>query len=134
MTWSEAAVTVAQVAAGGGIVQAILALTRRRAELRRLDRDTDSVAVETADQVMGILRRELVAAKDELTAAREAMDRMRAAHAQEIAQLHAEHEAERRDHQRQIQGLAEQVSDLRVELRAAKGEIERLQDRGRSSG
>jgi non-homologous end joining protein Ku len=123
---TDVAVAVAQVAAGGGIVQAILALTRRRSELRRLDRDTDSVAVETADQVMGILRRELLAAKDELLAARQAMDQLQAGHAQAIAQQKATQTTERREHQRQIQGLVEQVSDLRDELRTAKAQINRM--------
>jgi non-homologous end joining protein Ku len=123
---TDVAVAVAQVAAGGGIVQAILALTRRRSELRRLDRDTDSVAVETADQVMGILRRELLAAKDELLAARQAMDQLQAGHAQAIAQQKATQATERREHQRQLQGLVEQVSDLRDELRTAKAQINRM--------
>ncbi|MEU1393661.1 MULTISPECIES: hypothetical protein [unclassified Nonomuraea] len=63
MTWGE--VAVAQVAAGGTIVQGVVALIRRRSELRQLDRSSDSVAVETADHVVNLLRTELDATKAE---------------------------------------------------------------------
>lgn len=108
MTWADILVSVAQVAAGGGIVQAVLAFTRRRPELRQLDRTTDSVAVETADHVVGMLRTELDDAKAE------------------IAELRKERTQERADQQRQIQALAEQVSLLRTELAIAKAELSRL--------
>ncbi|MFB4273021.1 hypothetical protein [Nonomuraea sp. GTA35] len=104
MTWTEVLVSIAQVAAGGGIVQAIMAITRRRRDLRQLDRQTDSVAVETADKVVNMLRTELDTAKAEI----------------------AELRQERADQQRQIQQLAEQVSVLRAELAVAKAEIFRL--------
>lgn len=105
MTWGEVAVAVAQVAAGGTIVQGIVALVRRRSELRQLDRSSDSVAVETADHVVNLLRTELDGTKAENA---------------ELKQAQA-------DQQRQIQALAEQVSTLRVELAIAKAEISRLQ-------
>lgn len=104
MTWTDILVSVAQVAAGGGIVQAVLAFTRRRPELRQLDRTTDSVAVETADHVVGMLRTELDAAKAENAELKKALA----------------------DQQRQIQALAEQVSLLRTELAIAKAELSRL--------
>ncbi|MFD9944546.1 hypothetical protein ACFWYW_48480 [Nonomuraea sp. NPDC059023] len=95
---------MAQVALGGGIVQAVMAITRRRQSLRQLDRETDSVAVETADKVVTMLRTELDTAKAEI----------------------AELRQERADQQRQIAQLAEQVSVLRAELAVAKAEISRL--------
>lgn len=128
MTWTEIAVAVAQVAAGGGIVQAVLALTRRRSELRKLDRDADAVHVETADQLLGMLRAELNDAKVELREARSAIAQLKTEHAQEIARLQREHNAERIDQQRQIETLASTVSDLRAELAVARSEIARLQD------
>jgi chromosome segregation ATPase len=98
-------VAVAQVAAGGTIVQGIVALVRRRSELRQLDRSSDSVAVETADHVVNLLRTELGDAKAENAALKTNLA----------------------DQQRQIQALAEQVSTLRVELAIARAEISRLQ-------
>ncbi|MFI6819279.1 hypothetical protein ACIBG7_43310 [Nonomuraea sp. NPDC050328] len=103
MTWSEILVSIAQVAAGGGIVQAIMAFSRRR-QLRQLDRQTDSVAVETADKVVLMLRTELDTTKAENA---------------DLKQTQA-------DQQRQIQALAEQVSVLRAELAVARTEIARL--------
>lgn len=106
MTWSQVLVSVAQVAIGGGIVQAILALTRRRSELRQLDRGSDSVAVETADRLVAMLHTELQGTKAE----------------------NKEFKATQADQQRQILALAEQVSTLRTELAVAKAEIHRLQN------
>ncbi|GIH76129.1 hypothetical protein [Planobispora longispora] len=106
MNWGEILVAIAQVAIGGGIIQGILAFTRRRSELRQLDRSSDSVAVETASSVVGMLRTELDAAKAE----------------------NKELKAELTDQQRQIAALAEQVSMLRAELAIARAEISRLKD------
>jgi predicted RNase H-like nuclease (RuvC/YqgF family) len=107
MTWGDVLVSVAQVAAGGTIVQAVVALTRRRSELRQLDRGTDSVAVETADRMITMLRAELESTKAE----------------------NAQLKAELADQQRQIHLLGERVSDLRADLVVARAEIDRLQDR-----
>lgn len=106
MSWGDVLVSVAQVAAGGTIVQAIVALTKRRAELKQLDRGSDSVAVETADHVVTLLRTELDDAKAE----------------------NKELKAQLGDQQRQILALAEQVSMLRAELAIARAEISRLQN------
>ncbi|MBB2914847.1 putative RNase H-like nuclease (RuvC/YqgF family) [Streptosporangium becharense] len=105
MNWTAVLVAIAQVAVGGGIVQAVIAFTRRRAELRQLDRQSDSVAVEAASSVVGMLRTELDATKAENKELRSAVA----------------------DQQRQIQALAEQVSTLRADLAVAKAEIVRLQ-------
>jgi predicted RNase H-like nuclease (RuvC/YqgF family) len=105
VTWSEVLVAVAQVAAGGTIVQGVMFMVRRRSELRQLDRTSDSVAVETADHVVNLLRTELDNTKAEN---------------KELKDQFA-------DQQRQIQALAEQVSTLRVELAIARAEISRLQ-------
>jgi predicted RNase H-like nuclease (RuvC/YqgF family) len=112
VSWGDVAVSVAQVAAGGTIVQAVVALTKRRSELKQLDRGSDSVAVETADHVVGLVREELDTAKAE----------------------NRELKKELADQQRQIQALAEQVSTLRTDLAIAKSEIHRLQDEGGSNG
>ncbi|MEV4179953.1 hypothetical protein AB0J28_00720 [Streptosporangium canum] len=106
MTVGDVLVSIAQVAAGGTIVQALVAFTRRRSELKQLDRGSDSVAVETADHVVTLLRTELDAAKAE----------------------NAELKKELADQQRQILALAERVSELRTDLAVARAEIHRLQD------
>ncbi|MQY08311.1 hypothetical protein [Actinomadura macrotermitis] len=67
MSSADIVVSVAQVAAGGTIVQALVAVMRRRSELRQLDRQTESVAVDTADQLVTMLRRELLDAKEEIS-------------------------------------------------------------------
>lgn len=108
MKGSDVVVAIAQVAAGGTIVQGVMALLRRRSELRQLDSQTDSVAIETANHVMGMLRKELDDAKAEL------------------AQLKRDHEAERQDLQRQIQKLGTRVSGLSAELAVERAEISRL--------
>jgi chromosome segregation ATPase len=106
---SDVIVSVLQVAAGGTIVQGILAFFRRRSELRQLDTQSDNVIVGTAEHLVTLLRTELDDAKEE------------------IKQLKKDHEAERADFQRQITRLGEQVSKVTAELVVAKAEINRLQ-------
>lgn len=106
---SDVVVSIAQVAAGGTIVQGILAFFRRRTELRQLDSQSDNVIVGTAEHVVVLLRTELDDAKDEIT------------------QLKKDHAAERADMQRQIARLGEQVSKVTADLVVARAEIHRLQ-------
>ena len=106
---SDVIVSIAQVAAGGTIVQGILAFFRRRSELRQLDTQSDNVIVGTAEHVITLLRTELDDAKEE------------------IKQLKKDHAAERADFQRQITRLGEQVSKVTAELVVARAEIDRLQ-------
>ncbi|GAA3039716.1 hypothetical protein [Streptosporangium longisporum] len=113
MTWADAAVFIAQGIVGGGIVQAFIAITKRRSELRQLDRGTDSVMVETASGVVTMLRTELESAKSE--------------NATLEAKL-ADQQAKLADQQRQIHLLGERISELRTDLVIAKAEIHRLQD------
>jgi len=107
---SDVIVSIAQVAAGGTIVQGILAVFRRRSELRQLDTATDDVIVGTAEHVVMLLRAELDDAKDE------------------IKQLKKAHTAERADMQRQVTRLGEQVSKVTADLVIARAEIHRLQE------
>lgn len=106
---SDVIVSIAQVAAGGTIVQGVLAFFRRRTELRQLDTQSDSVIVGSAEHVVALLRTELDDAKTE------------------IRQLKADHAVERADMQRQISKLGEQVSTVRAQNAVMKAEIERLQ-------
>ncbi|GIH95451.1 hypothetical protein Psi01_60810 [Planobispora siamensis] len=108
MELSEILIAIAQVAVGGGIVQGALAWSRRRSELRQLDRQTDSVAVGAADTVVTMLRTELQDAK---------------VAAEETSKRNA---AEQADLRRQIQHLGEEVSRLRADLVIARAEIARL--------
>lgn len=119
MKLSDVIVSVAQVAAGGTIVQALVAFMRRRSELRQLDSQSrqldsqsDNVVVGTAEHLVMLLRTELDDAK------------------QEIKQLKADHAAERADMQRQVRNLGEQVSKLGAENAVMKAEIGRLQGGG----
>jgi chromosome segregation ATPase len=107
---SDVFVSIAQVAAGGGLVQGALAFFRRRGELRQLDTQSDNVIVGTAEHVITMLRTELDDAKDE------------------IKQLKTDHAAERADFQRQITRLGEQVSKVTSDLVVARAEINRLQE------
>jgi predicted nucleic acid-binding Zn-ribbon protein len=109
---SDVIVSVLQVAAGGTIVQGVLAFFRRRSELRQLDTASDNVIVGTAEHVITLLRTELDDAKDE------------------IKQLKKDHADERADFQRQITRLGEDVSRVRAENVVMKAEIERLQAGG----
>ncbi|MEW9530748.1 hypothetical protein [Microbispora sp. NPDC049125] len=109
MAVADVLIAIAQVAAGGTIVQGALAFFRRRAELRQLDRQTDSVAVETADRVMVMMRKELEDAKAASAKAAE------------------ENAAEQADLRRQITLLGDEVSRLRAELVVARAQIARLQ-------
>jgi peptidoglycan hydrolase CwlO-like protein len=102
-------VSILQVAAGGTIVQGVLAFFRRRSELRQLDTAADNVIVGSAEHVVVLLRTELDDAKDE------------------IKQLKKDHTAEIADFQRQITRLGEEVSKVRAENVVMKAEINRLQ-------
>jgi galactose-1-phosphate uridylyltransferase len=108
-------VSIAQVAAGGTIVQALLAVTRRR-NLRELD--SNSTAGDAVDQVVGMLRTELRDAKAEIT------DLHKQAAAERVS-----HAVERDDAQHQRVWLEEQISRLSAELVIAKAENIRLQNR-----
>jgi chromosome segregation ATPase len=107
---SDVIVSIAQVAAGGTIVQALLAFFRRRTELRQLDTQSDNVIVGTAEHVITLLRTELDDAKAE------------------IKQLKKDHAAERTDMQRQLTRLGEDISRVRAENVVMRAEIERLQE------
>jgi chromosome segregation ATPase len=90
-------VAIAQVAAGGTLAQGVMAFVRRRSELRQLDRETDSVAVDTADKLLTMLRTELESAK-----------------------------AESADLRRQVNLLGDEVARLRADLVVARAEINRI--------
>lgn len=104
MKTADVIVSIAQVAAGGTIVQAMVAVMRRRSELRQLDRQSESVAVGTADQVVTMLRRELVDAK------------------QDVAEL----KQERANLLRQVESLGQQVSSVSADLAVARADLARL--------
>lgn len=106
---SDVIVSIAQVAAGGGLVQGILAFFRRRGELRQLDTQSDNVIVGTAEHVITLLRTELDDAK------------------QEIKQLKSDHAAERADMQRQLSRLGDDISHVRAANVVMKADLERLQ-------
>lgn len=99
---------IAQVAAGGTIVQGVMALVRRRGELRQLDNQTDSVAVGTAEHVVKMVREELDKTKKELEKKEEDGAR------------------ERRLFERQIAILSNEVADLRTDNAMMKAELARL--------
>ncbi|MFG2003174.1 hypothetical protein ACGFNU_28840 [Spirillospora sp. NPDC048911] len=103
MNTADVIVSIAQVAAGGTIVQAMVAVFRRRSELRQLDRQSESVAVDTADQVVTMLRRELVESKQEVTDLKQ----------------------DRADLQRQIGTLSEHVSKVSADLAMARADLDR---------
>ncbi|WP_067483026.1 hypothetical protein [Actinomadura hibisca] len=71
MTSGDALVAIAQIVAGGGLVQAVVAVLRRRGELRQLDRQSESLAVNTADQLLIMLRRELTESRQEVAGLRQ---------------------------------------------------------------
>jgi uncharacterized protein YgiM (DUF1202 family) len=109
VSFSNVAVSVAQIAAGGTIAQMIRVVVNRRSELRQLDNRTDSVAVENAAHVIKLLRTELDA------------------NIAKTAKLEKDYAAERADMQRQITRLGEDVSRVRAENVVMKAEIGRLQ-------
>jgi regulator of replication initiation timing len=100
-TGTDIVVSIAQVAAGGTIVQAMVAIFRRRGELRQLDRQTESVAIDTADQVVTMLRTELIDAREE----------------------NGRLKLERAGLQRRIEVLTEEVSNTRAELATTRAEL-----------
>ncbi|MEU5882164.1 hypothetical protein [Spirillospora sp. NPDC047279] len=106
MNTTDIIVSIAQVAAGGTIVQAMVAVFRRRGELRQLERQNESVAVDTADQLVGMLRRELVESKQEL----------------------ADVKQDRENLQRQVGSLSEHVSKVSADLAVARADISRMRD------
>lgn len=108
MTTADIVVSIAQVAAGGTIVQAMVAVMRRRSELRQLDRQTESVAVDTADQLVTMLRRELLEAK------------------REVADL----KQDRSTLLQQIETLGNQVSRVSADLAVARADLLRQREPG----
>jgi len=105
---SSIVVSIAQVAAGGTIVQAVMAFVRRRSELRQLDSQSDNVMIGTAEHLVIMLRTELTTTKAD-------MEKERAAY-----------RAEREDTTRQIEKLGQDVSQLRAENVVMRAELARL--------
>lgn len=105
---TQVVTAIAQVAAGGTIVQGIMALVRRRGELRQLDNQNDSVAVGTAEHVIKLVRDELDGTKKELELEKKAR------------------QEERDQFQRQIQLLSEKVARLSTDNAIMKAELARL--------
>jgi len=106
---SSVVVAIAQVAAGGTIVQGVMAFVRRRSELRQLDSQSDNVAVGTAEHLIIMLRTELDNAKKEMATER------------------SSHKAELEDVHRQIMKLGTDLSAVRAENVVMRAEITRLQ-------
>lgn len=102
--------SIAQVAAGGTIVQAIMAVVRRRGELRQLDNQNDSVAVGTAEHVVNLVRSEMDKAKKELS------------------EKERQWEREKLTFQRQIELLSSEVAQLRTDNSVMKAELARLRN------
>jgi len=96
----EAVVRVAEIALGGSIVQAIVAFLRRRGEARQLDRETDSIAVDTAEKTVLLVRSQLEQATNRVN----------------------ELEDELEDRTREITRLAGQVVKLRAEVAVLRAE------------
>lgn len=100
----DVAVNIATVATGGSVVQGVMMLLRRRGELRQLDTQSDQLAVETAGQLVAMLRGELAEKKTEIRELRTDRDTWRA----------------------QAAELAEAVARLRAELAVKDAELARL--------
>lgn len=100
----QVVVSVAQVALGGSIVQGVLALTRRRGELKQLDRQSDSVVVESANNLVQMHRAALESAEKKI----------------------AELTDSREDMRRQLQSLAERLSALQADLAILQADNTRL--------
>jgi capsule polysaccharide export protein KpsE/RkpR len=101
---SDVVVNIATVATGGTVVQGVVLLLRRRSELRQLDAQSDQVAVETAGQLVVMLRGELAEKKTELQDLRTDRDTWRS----------------------QVADLAGQVATLRAQVAVKEAEIARL--------
>jgi hypothetical protein len=106
---SSIVVSIAQVAAGGTIVQGVMAFIRRRSELRQLDSQSDNVMIGTAEHLVIMLRTELTTTKTDMEKER------------------ADYRAERDDTLRQIMQLGDRVSKLQAENVVMRAEIARLQ-------
>lgn len=96
----DAVVRVAEIALGGSIVQAIVAFLRRSGEARQLDRETDSIAVDTAEKTILLVRSQLEQETNHVT----------------------ELEGELSDRIREVRRLADQIVKLRAELSVLRAE------------
>jgi SMC interacting uncharacterized protein involved in chromosome segregation len=90
--------SIASVTIGGSIVQALLAVSRRRSDMRKVDTGSDSIAIHNANDVVVMMRQE--------------MERKEMEASNRIKQL----ESEKVGHEREITRLANQVSELKADL------------------
>ncbi|MGH8906097.1 MAG: hypothetical protein ACRD0K_06205 [Egibacteraceae bacterium] len=102
---------VAPVFIGGGAVQAVLALSKRRGESRQLDRQTDSVAVESTERAIRVVNQQLDRAMQQI----EERDTDLAERAQQVKRL-ADQKAR----------LRTQVLNLQADLALARSRIAEL--------
>lgn len=105
---SSIVISVAQIAAGGTVVQGVMAFIRRRSELRQLDSQSENVMIGTAEHLVIMLRTELTTTKADMEKER------------------ADYRAEREDTTRQIERLGQDVSQLRAENVVMRAELARL--------
>jgi hypothetical protein len=148
MSAAAFALQVVALVTGAGIIQLILALLRRRAELRKIDADTDSVALNSANIYIGtlqageaVLRGEVSALKTELRVMKEDRANEKLEWVKEREKLRMEWDTERTANTdaleastREVARFRLQLIQVRSDLAGAVEEIRDLKDRVAANG
>ncbi len=119
---------------GGGTVQLVIFLLRRRSELKALDRTSEASLLTGASDFMARMQVERGADRADLQRLREEAQKDRERFEEQIAQLRVAREQERRGLIAQLTRANEEngqlhsmIAQLRVELNIAKRQIDQLQ-------
>ena len=127
---------IAAIAIGGGSVQFVIFLLRRRAELRKLDAESDSTLLDSANVYIGTLQTGERALRDEITALKAEIRTLKLAWADEREAIRREWDGERLANteameasNREVSRFRLQLAQVRSDLSTAQAEIEELKHR-----
>jgi tRNA A37 N6-isopentenylltransferase MiaA len=129
------------IVVGGGTVQLVIQLTRRRSELRKVNSESDSVVVAAANNQVVRLEAELQRVSNDCAQVRTDLDNERSRRVADIAEMQRRNtqalaDAQERSNEvieefrRENVKLNKMVSRLQLDLSRANAEISTLKDRG----
>jgi len=127
---------IAAIAIGGGSVQFLIFLLRRRSELHKLDAESDATLLDSATDYIGTLQTGEKALRIEIADLKAELRTLKQAWADERAAIRGEWDAERaantealESSNRDVSRFRLQLAQVRAELSVSQSEIEELKRR-----
>ncbi len=114
---------IAAIAIGGGSVQLVIFLLRRRAELHKLDAESDSTLLDSANIYIGTLQTGEKALRDEVAALKTEIRVLKEEWANERAEMRREWDGERVANTLALEASNREVSRFRLELARVQADL-----------